>query len=346
MQGSTARKGAAAAVALLILVLLLGCVPSGRPSSDPDRVPDDTACDPLEHSEARYDVTRRLADDVGRLAFGVASEGGFASPGQWDETARSVGEEPLLIMAYADFTDEVPLAGLEAVAARGAVPVVTWEPWDPTAGPDQSRFSLASIIRGDHDPYLQRWAGTLDAYGRPVILRLAHEMNMPWYPWGAGVGENTPGEYVEAWRHVHRIFEEQGASHVSWMWNPEAPRCPSSLLEELYPGDRYVDLVALDGYNWGTGREDEVWRTPKEIFGVGLEQLGRLAPDTPILIGETASAESGGSKADWISDLVGYLAEQPRVEGFIWFDHRKETDWRISSSEASRRAFAEALAVR
>ena len=46
-------------------------------------------------------------------------------------------------------------------------------------------------------------------------------MNGNWYPWGVGVNGNKPGEYVEAWRHVHDIFVQEGAtSDVKWVWSP------------------------------------------------------------------------------------------------------------------------------
>ncbi|MDN4612561.1 glycoside hydrolase family 26 protein [Arthrobacter burdickii] len=281
-----------------------------------------------------------------RPAFGIATEGGFGLPGQWDEVAIALGESPSLIMAYSNFTEPVPWAGLEAVAARGATPVVTWEPWDPATGPDQTRFALSTITAGHHDAYLQQWAGALRAYGKPVLLRFAHEMNSPWYPWGADTNGNAPADYVDAWRHVHDLFADAGATNVSWVWNPEAPACDSLPLKAFYPGDGYVDVVALDAYNWGTTRENEAWRSARELFAEGLRQLREVAPGIPIVIGETASTESGGSKAEWAEGLVAYLAAQPDVQAFIWFDYRKESDWRIDSSDASRDALRSALSAR
>jgi hypothetical protein len=278
-------------------------------------------------------------------AFGVITEGGFGSPQQWDEVSRVAGESPTLITAYASFLEPLPLAGLEAVAARGATPVVVWEPWDPTQPIDQWRFGLTTIVAGHHDTYLREWAGGLKDFGKPVVLRFAHEMNYPWYPWGAGVNGNTPEQYVAAWRYMHALFEAEGVENVSWAWNPQAPECGDSV-RPFWPGSDVVDLVALDAYNWGTDREGERWRSPEDLFGEGFRQLREIAPGIPIIIGETGSSETGGSKAAWIADLVRYLGEQPDVHAFIWFDLRKEEDWRIISSESSAAAFGEALRER
>jgi hypothetical protein len=117
-------------------------------------------------------------------------------------------------------------------------------------------------------------------------------------------------------------------------------------LAELYPGAGYVDVVALDGYNWGTTQPPGVWTTPQNLLGQGLSQLRTLASDKPIVIAETGIAETGGSKPDWITQLVSYLASQPNVTGFIWFQHLKGTDRRFNSTPASTAAFAGALAKR
>jgi hypothetical protein len=82
------------------------------------------------------------------------------------------------------------------------------------------------------------------------------------------------------------------------------------------------------------------------VFGDGLAELRRIAPGKKIIVGETASAEAGGSKAEWNAHLVYYLASQPDVTGFVWFHYNKETDWRINSTTTSARALANELAKR
>jgi beta-mannanase len=116
-------------------------------------------------------------------------------------------------------------------------------------------------------------------------------------------------------------------------------------LTAYYPGSNYVDVVALDGYNWGRTAPSG-WRSPATIFAAGLTQLRRIAAGKPILIAETASTEFGGSKPEWITTLISYLSAQPDITGFIWFNQNKETDWPFTSSIASQTAFAAALASR
>ena len=65
----------------------------------------------------------------------------------------------------------------------------------------------------------------------------------------------------------------------------------------------------------------------------------------PLLVAETASAEVGGGKADWIVDAYTVQLPQqfPRIRGVIWFNEDKETDWRIESSPSAQSAFAQAV---
>jgi mannan endo-1,4-beta-mannosidase len=279
------------------------------------------------------------------LAFGVTTPGGATAAAELDAVEAAVGERPSLVLTYADFTTPPPVADLDAVAARGAVPVVTWEPWDWDA-PDSGAFGLAAIAAGAHDPHLREWADALRTWGRPVQLRFAHEQNGDWYPWAVGVSGTTAADHVAAFRHVVEVFDAQGAGNVQFVWNPNVRFPGSSPMAETWPGTRYVDRVAVDGYNWGSSSSGHRWQEPEEVFGDSLEELRELAPGIPITVTEVASAEEGGDKAAWVTDLVAYLDGQADVAAFVWFDHDKEADWRITSSPASAAAMRAALAGR
>jgi len=129
--------------------------------------------------------------------------------------------------------------------------------------------------------------------------------------------------------------------NVKWVWAPNVP-ISDVPLSRWYPGADYVDVLGIDGYNWGSVPGHR-WTSPNELFGSSLDQLRELAPDKPILVTEVGSAEAGGSKADWIADLVDYLDKADGVTGFVWFDHDKESDWGLNSSPEAGRAMARAL---
>lgn len=280
------------------------------------------------------------------LRFGVGTPGGPAAAGELAEVASLTGEKPSIVLAYEDFHQAVPLWELEQARAAGATTLLTWEPWTWGGGLEQPAHALDRIAAGDHDDHISAWADQLAAWGHPVMLRFGHEMNGSWYPWAEGVNGNGAGDYVAAWRHVHEVFTAAGATNVEWVWNPNVPYRGSTGLDGLYPGAAHVDVVALDGYNWGTSQPWSAWTGPQQLFGEGLAELRRLAPGKPVLVGETASAEAGGAKAAWNRELVAYLAAQPDVTGLVWFHHDKEVDWRIDSSAASADALRRALGAR
>ncbi|OUM43198.1 beta-mannanase [Arthrobacter agilis] len=280
------------------------------------------------------------------IRFGVGTAGGPAANGELDEVAALAGEAPSMVLSYKDFNQPAPIAELNAVRARGADTLLTWEPWTWGGGTQQPAYALDRITAGDFDAYLRQWGQALGQWGQPVYLRFAHEMNGDWYPWAEGVNGNGAGDYAAAYQHVHDVVESTGATNISWVWNPNVPYWGSTPLPQLYPGAEYVDFVALDGYNWGTSQSWSSWQEPSNLFGDGLAQLRQLAPGKPIVIAETSSSELGGSKAQWISNLVGYLSAQPDVVALVWFHINKEADWRINSTTSSADAFRSALATR
>jgi hypothetical protein len=221
----------------------------------------------------------------------------------------------------------------------GIVPMLSWEPWRPGRGTNQPEFALARIAGGAYDDQIAAAARELAMWGRPIYLRFAHEMNGNWYPWAESRNGNEPGSYADAFRHVHDVFAKAGATNVRWVWsvNIIVPNSPS--LASLYPGGDYVDVVGVDGYNFGEEPSNE-WRSPAEVFDTTLDQLPDVAPDKPVLLTEVASAESGGEKGEWIEEFFAYVASRPDVAGFVWFDIDKEHPWTIDSSGASRRSFA------
>ncbi len=280
-------------------------------------------------------------------AIGAYVDGAPWDPAGWDRFIRLVGRPPAILMWYQGWGAEEPdfkPEFLDRAYALGAVPMVSWEPWDYRRGLDQPEYALRNIVAGHFDPYIRTWARRSAAYGRSYLLRFAHEMNTGAYPWGYGVNGNRPEEYVLAWRHIRRIFAEEGAHNVRWVWAPNVEYPGTGPLEALFPGDEWVDWVGLDGYNGGTALPWGGWLSFAEIFGPTYRRLAALSA-RPMLVTETASVEEGGNKADWVrSAFLKEVPEQfPRIRAVIWFHARKEADWRVDSSAGSLAAFREAL---
>ena len=123
-----------------------------------------------------------------------------------------------------------------------------------------------------------------------------------------------------------------------WAWCPDVTDTNNgnAMTMSYYPGDDYVDWTGVDGYNWGSTNGG--WQTFKQVFQKIYPLLA--AKGKPILIGEMASAEAGGDKAQWIDEMIPTLKSTfPLFKGVVWFDVNKETDWRIASSPNALAAF-------
>ncbi len=107
---------------------------------------------------------------------------------------------------------------------------------------------------------------------------------------------------------------------------------------DYYPGDAYVDWTGVDGYNWGTSQPGFAWQSFHDVF---VDIYAKLAAvGKPILIGEMASDEVGGDKAQWIDGIIPALrTDFPLIKAFVWFDIDKERHWQINSSPAALAAY-------
>ncbi|HZD66937.1 MAG TPA: glycosyl hydrolase, partial [Acidimicrobiales bacterium] len=236
------------------------------------------------------------------------------------------------------WTDQFPGGPEENDVAHGRIPLENW--WG---------VSVAAINDGSQDSVIMAAAERLKAFGHPVFLRPLSEMNGDWFPWSG-----DPQAFIAAWRHIWDIFHQVGAANVSWVWAPNAdshpggtdPNSPNNWTR-YYPGDRYVDWVGIDGYNWGetTGF---TWQSFGSIFQPVYDDYESRKP---IMIAEVSSLEwnpawgtapAGDSKASWIGDAGSWLKSHPDVKAVVWYDtnrSRSEADWRVDSSASSLRAY-------
>jgi hypothetical protein len=225
---------------------------------------------------------------------------------------------------------------LELVRGRGDLSLVDM---------NSDTVPLRDIANGWYDSSLTTWAQQARAYGHPFFLRWDWEMNGSWFSWGTtSSNQNTPADYVGAWRHMHDIFRQAGATNVTWVWGVNVEYSKSTPLEQLYPGADYVDWTAIDGYNQSSSTW---WQSFATIFSSTYNHLLQLAPSKPIMVAETSSREVGGSKADWITDALSTQLPTnfPQVKALAWLNWwiSSGNPWEIESSASSQTAFNTAV---
>lgn len=231
---------------------------------------------------------------------------------------------------------------VRGIARSGRTPLLTWEPFpgDPYGPGPWDQYSNAAIARGDHDAYIRWWAGKVAKLHKRVYVRLAHEMNGTWYSWGGPVNNNSSASYKRMWRHVVDVARGAGATNIKWVWCPlaeDVPNTRANRFERYYPGRRYVDILSLDGYNWGASTPQYGgWRSFKKIFKRPYKRLSRLGRQ-PIWIAEVGSASDGGSKTKWVRAMFRTASRWSRLKAIVWFDQDKQRDWSTASAATAFR---------
>ncbi len=267
------------------------------------------------------------------VAFGAYSPGANNEPAKLDALSREAGRDPAIIHWYRDWNDKlIYTSELANVEDHGAVPLISWEPHGRP---------LRAIASGSYDAFIRTSARDAAAWGKPILLRFAHEMNGDWYPWGTD--GNSARTYKRAWRHIVSVFRSEGADNVRFVWSPNVKDGGEFPFARLFPGDRWVDWVALDGYNFGA--EHGSWQSFPEVFRSSYRSLKKLTRK-PMMIAEVSSNEAGGNKATWTTRALSCQLPKlfPRIRALVWFDRAYGgVDWRIDSSSAARTAFRRAI---
>jgi beta-mannanase len=254
-----------------------------------------------------------------------------------DRYLRLTGHRPVILHIFRNWTDATATfdpAMADAITALGAVPMISWQ---PPAG------DLSDVASGEHDDYARAWADAARDWGGRLLLRFAHEMNGAWIAWRA-----QPRTFRDAWLRLRRLFSEQGANNVEWVWSPHVRERRADDFRPCFPGPDAVEWLALDGYNWGRTQSLSRWRSFDAIFERSYRDIVELAPGTPLMIAEIGCAEQGGDKAAWIRDafLNALPRRYPAVRAVAWFNAnpRGHADWRVESSPISLDAWREVVA--
>jgi len=264
--------------------------------------------------------------------------------------AAELGRTPAIVNWFQQWrSGEVRFRGdwLRAVAAEGAVPMVTWEPWAKPPGgfhaPVQPGSTLARILSGRDDDYIRSWARAAAGYGGPILLRPMQEMNGTWYPWSVATNGNDAASFVAAWRHIHRIFDRAGATNVRWIWAVHANLGDADRLPSFYPGAAFVDWVSLTAFNWGTALGVSHWESLEELVRPTYDAL--LGFGKPIMISEIGTVARGGDAGRWIARAMSAVQrDYAEVKAVVWFSYSysRWADFRLTDSglSALRGAFA------
>lgn len=233
-----------------------------------------------------------------------------------------VGAEFRFLLYYTNINTDLPK--LETVLANAAEEGRTVELTLQTVANSSGQGNmLMDVLDGQYDDFLNRYAKIVANSGRPVLFRLCNEMNGDWCMYSAYHTSKDTQLYIEFYRYVYEIFRENGADeNTIWVWNPNERAFPYYDWNHAlcyYPGDEYVDIIGLTGYNTGTYYHGETWRSFEDIYDSFYYQYCAWFSQ-PMMITEFACSSYGGDKGEWVRNMFLKLRDYRKIKAAVWWD--------------------------
>jgi hypothetical protein len=194
-------------------------------------------------------------------------------------------------------------------------------------------LNSTEVTAGTHDRYLASIAISLRELEGPVFVRYGAEMdgdrNRSWVV--------SPSAYISAWRRIRTLLD---GTPTVWVWAPNASAFARGVAPRYYPGDRYVDWIAADGFNWNGCRGDP-WEEFSDIFEAFYAWGARTGK--PLMISETGTVEDPSDpsrKAEWLARAAMTIkTSMPAVRALVYFHSDRDCPWWLDSSPESLEAF-------
>jgi len=256
-----------------------------------------------------------------------------------DQAVKDFGVNPQFVLFFRDLNPQrgFPSNQVETANAHNMTPVISLEISRWGRGKDTG--CLEEVADGSFDDFFRQWAENAKTCGLPLILRFGFEMNGDWFPWGS-----QPETFVTAWRRTHKIFKEVGCENVKWMFSPNVlwdKRTEKKDFYNYYPGAAYVDMIGLDGYNFGDHHDKwHQWQTYEDVFERTIRASVKF--NKPVYLSEIGCADDKRKPA-WIRDFLSKISKDDRLEGFIYFNHfnprKGEPNWRVDSDPKTLNIF-------
>jgi hypothetical protein len=198
----------------------------------------------------------------------------------------------------------------------------------------------ADIASGKHDAYLSGVAADMKAFGAKVFFSFNQE---PEAELEKGIGvAGTAEDYAAAYRHIHTLFAQAGATNVIWVWWVMGYLGHVGWYPALYPGDRYVDWVSYDPYDFNRCR-DSSFESPHQTIVPFLNWLNvsATAKGKPVMLSEFGS--NGDDRGDWYRGVGELIKKTPRIKAIIPFNSQPATgkcDFRVTAAPGKWAGFA------
>ncbi len=269
---------------------------------------------------------------------------GFFSSRLWQDYETNLRNEikvfgviPGYILWYQQIGDDFPVRIAEHNSNLGISTVINQDLRSDEFSPERNELILKEIVNGKWDDFFKRFARQARDHNSKIYYRFGYEMNGDWFPW---CGKSKL--FVSAWRHVWKIFNKEHADSIFWVFSPSVIYGQLTFEKDVlpyYPGDEYVDIVALDGYNFGDYHDNfHQWESFYKVFERSIP--GLMSFGKPMWIAEIG-CPSDPRRTQWLQDFLEFFDSNRCFEVFFWFNENKknEPNFRIDADAKSQQIF-------
>jgi hypothetical protein len=221
--------------------------------------------------------------------------------------------------------DRVQLAEERRDVEAGRIPMISWSAAGTT--------TASAIASGLEDRVIRSVALGVRTLRKPVLIRFGFEMNQrPGVTGGHFIG--TPQEFKAAWRRIVGIFHAVHAVNAQFVWSATAVGFASGSAQRFYPGGRYVQWVAADGYN---RFPDTGWQEFAGIFGPFY--AWGVTTHKPLMISESGSTTDPSDamrQRNWLVAAAGWIKRHRAIRAWVYNDAQSPAgfDYRLSTPSA------------
>jgi hypothetical protein len=228
----------------------------------------------------------------------------------------------------------------------GVIPFITY---------DARRIGLKenvqnTTIKGENDKYIKLTAKNLKNFGDQYggfFIKTMDEMNMKHIERRQWAGNSK--KFKKAWKHIWNIFDGEGTNeYATWVFNPYILNKYSSSFKHYYPGDKFVDWIGFNGYNFDGQGEHHKKETFNSLFSYDYKKAKKNHPNKPIMIASVGTDENN-YKIKWIQNAFKSTKKMNGIKLLNWWNEKwsdksiNNYDSRIDSSPDALNTFKKGI---
>lgn len=184
---------------------------------------------------------------------------------------------------------------------------------------------LWNLAGGSRDNELRQFFQQVAKDGRPLTVRILHEMNGNWYPWCiyAWNSNNSIDAYKKAFWHISGLIKSIAPNvKIQQAYNSMNVGGGDSFAS-MYVGDASVDEITVSAYNFCGAHNNQI-QAIDQLISPWYNAMTAIT-GKPLGISEmSTTGQCGINKAAWILDTFAKLAYNfPRIQTVLFFLENK-----------------------